>query len=112
MAPEFLEHRIFTEKSDIYSFGIMMYEIFRPSSDYSGSSALTPYPNLQLVQISYQVINEGLRPDLTVFNRPDLGHLSEGVIPLMQQCWSSNADERPTARELVKMLNEQLKKTN
>ena len=46
MAPEFLEHRIFTEKSDVYSFGIMMYEIFRLLSVVTSLTALTPYPNL------------------------------------------------------------------
>ena len=106
MAPEFLEHRIFTEKSDIYSFGVMMYEIFRPYSDITGSAALTPYPHLQLVQISYQVINEGLRPDLHVFSHgPDQERLNQGVIPLMKQCWSANAEERPKARDLVKALS-------
>ena len=103
MAPEFLEHRIFTEKSDVYSFGILMYEIFRPYTD-STASVASPYPNLQLVQISYQVVNEGLRPDLGVFKRQDLSLLGQQIIPLMKQCWSSNVDDRPKARDLVKRL--------
>ena len=28
MAPEFIEQKVFTTKSDIYSFGIFMYEVF------------------------------------------------------------------------------------
>jgi len=28
MAPEFLEHKVFSEKSDIFSFGIFLYEVF------------------------------------------------------------------------------------
>ena len=71
MAPEFLEHRIFTEQSDIYSFGILMFEVFRPYNEAKGNTsivqaAVSPYPDLQLVQISYQVVNEGLRPNVDV----------------------------------------------
>jgi serine/threonine protein kinase len=37
MAPEFMERKIFTEKSEVYSFAILMFEIL---------SEEKPYPDL------------------------------------------------------------------
>ena len=36
MAPEFLEHKVFSDKSDIYSFGILLYEVFKPLVSKTG----------------------------------------------------------------------------
>jgi len=52
MAPEFLDQKIFSTQSDIYSFGIFMYEVF-----YCNKAMSNPYGDLQGVQIMYQVIN-------------------------------------------------------
>lgn len=60
MAPEFLENKNvhFTEKTEVYSFGVLLWEIFSdPKLAREG-----PYPNLQPVQILFQVLNNGLRP--------------------------------------------------
>jgi len=40
MAPEFIEHKSFTAKSEVYSFGMLMYELFLMKDS-------TPYGNLQ-----------------------------------------------------------------
>jgi len=55
MAPEFLNDKIFSLKSDVYSFGILLWEIMTEQE---------PYPELQPVQVLFQVINNGLRPDI------------------------------------------------
>jgi len=44
MAPEFLELKIFTEKSEVYSFAILMFEIL---------SEEAPYPDLNEMQIYF-----------------------------------------------------------
>ena len=62
MAPEFLENKnvIFTEKTEVYSFGVLLWEIFSdPKLVREG-----PYPNMQPVQILFQVVNNGLRPKI------------------------------------------------
>jgi serine/threonine protein kinase len=70
MAPEFIDKRNFTQQSDIYSFGILLYEIFYPIKKENGKwqKNISPYQNLQAVQIMYQVVNDGLRPNLEIFN--------------------------------------------
>ena len=44
MAPEFLEQKRFTEKSEVYSFAILMFEIL---------SEEAPYPDLNEMQIYF-----------------------------------------------------------
>lgn len=60
MAPEFLENKNvrFTEKTEVFSLGVLLWEIFSDPR----RAKLGPYPNMQPVQILFQVINDGLRP--------------------------------------------------
>lgn len=70
MAPEFLDRGCFTERSDIFSFGIMLYELFNPlTSQANVHRNSQPYPDLQAVQIMYQVVNESLRPNIDELKR-------------------------------------------
>ena len=48
MSPEFSSQKIFTHKSDVYSYGILLWEIFTESE---------PYADLHPVQILFQVNN-------------------------------------------------------
>jgi len=61
------------------------------------------------VQISYQVVNEGLRPNLGIFGKEG-GQEMGAVIQLMKKCWSAKPEERPKSLELVNRLNDILKK--
>ncbi|CAB4416048.1 unnamed protein product [Rhizophagus irregularis] len=94
MAPELLRDKPYTQASDIYSFGIIMWEL---------SSGHRPFPNiphdLDLVfQICY-----GSRPEI-VEGTP------ECYKELMQQCWHKNPNERPSitniVREIEKWMND------
>ena len=60
MAPEYLENKniSYNAKTEVYSFGVLLWEIF---SDYR-LTRMGPYPNLQPVQILFQVLNNGIRP--------------------------------------------------
>ena len=77
MAPEFLENKNvhFTEKTEVFSFGVLLWEIFSdPKLAREG-----PYPNLQPVQILFQVLNNGLRPKIVRSSANSLGALASGV---------------------------------
>ena len=77
MAPEvFTETASVGAKTDIYSFGIVMFEIMTETLPYSG---------FDIDQIAYRVVNMQQRPDdfRSVVYKPD----RDKLIQLMQQCW-------------------------
>uniref|UniRef100_U9TVW4 Protein kinase domain-containing protein n=2 Tax=Rhizophagus irregularis TaxID=588596 RepID=U9TVW4_RHIID len=84
VAPEVLRGKSYTKASDIYSFGIIMWEMT------SGVSAFYNIPhNLEL---SLEIC-KGKRPEIL-----------EGTIPeyveIMKRCWDNDPKKRPTAEEL------------
>jgi serine/threonine protein kinase len=89
MPPEALEFK-YTPKSDIYSFGIMMWVLL--------TGKLQVYdPNIK--DLLVEVVINGLRPVVPSDNK-DLAYKN-----LMQKCWSRNPKDRPTARDLLSYVN-------
>src|SRR5581483_11076703 len=84
VSPEIFQGQKYTKSSDIYSFGMIMWELMtgrRPFWDQNHDTEL-------IIKIS-----DGNRPPI-VTNAP------EGYIKLMQKCWCSDPKKRPTASEL------------
>ncbi|XP_055335847.1 vascular endothelial growth factor receptor 1-like isoform X2 [Paramacrobiotus metropolitanus] len=92
MAPESLQDRIFTEKTDVWSFGIVIWEMF--------SFGKVPYHDT-FRQIALQeftsALHEGLRP-VAPPNCP------EEVCKIMEQCWRYDAAQRPSFTSLVQTI--------
>lgn len=89
MAPEALYDRIFTCESDVWSFGILMWEIMT----LGGS----PYPTIPYEKL-YQKLKEGHR-----MAKPD--HCPMNMYLLMRDCWMDDPDERPSFAEIAKLLD-------
>jgi serine/threonine protein kinase len=84
MAPEIFKGQKYTMASDIYSFGMIMWEFMtarRPFWDRNHDIEL-------IIDIC-----DGIRPPI-VTNAP------EGYIELMKECWHSDPDKRPQATDL------------
>ena len=83
-APESLEREVFSEQSDVWSFGVLMYEIW--------SNGAVPYEDLteKLVWIS---VTGGLR-------LPKPKDCPDSVYKIMQSCWAE-ADQRPLFKVIV-----------
>ena len=88
MAPEFLDENPFSEASDVYSFAIVMWEIW---------SRQIPWGGLQPMVIMRKVIDKGERPPVPAGMPADLRDL-------MCRCWADKADDRPTFSEIATLL--------
>ncbi|CAI2185424.1 7417_t:CDS:1, partial [Funneliformis geosporum] len=90
VAPEIFEGKKYTMASDVYSFGMIMWEFMngrRPFCDKKHDAEL-------IVEIC-----DGLRPSI-VTNAPI------GYIELMRECWDHDPLKRPVAAEITKRIND------
>ncbi|XP_076483802.1 tyrosine kinase receptor Cad96Ca-like [Bombus vancouverensis nearcticus] len=87
MAPESLYDNIFSVKSDIWSFGVLIWEIVTLGS--------TPYPGLAAAEVMRR-IKEGYRLD-----RPE--HCKRELYNIMYYCWDKDPACRPSFGELVSL---------
>jgi len=96
MAPEILLGKPKSTASDIYAFGIVMWEFS------SGQVALYDYRNYDLSVFKQRIIRDELRPK-PVLGTPDC------YVNLMEHCWAVDPDDRPTAEEVLYTLLEFIK---
>ena len=89
MAPELLEDNVFDEKSDVYSYGILLWEI------YDGG---IPWRGLQPMQIMRKVVDKRGRPRLPSSMPDDLRTLTE-------QCWAPAPNDRPDFQTIASHLH-------
>lgn len=96
VAPEIFRGDPYTERVDVYSFGIVLWELF---------SFTKPYKDQDAMELPFQVAKKGLRP-------PMLLHCPPSLNELMTKCWEDRQELRPTMQELLDLLegpvNEQL----
>ena len=71
MAPEVIGGQTYTEKADVFSYGIILWEI---------SSREPPYRNISGQQVSVEVLNNDLRPTIPK-------KTPENFAKLMRKCW-------------------------
>lgn len=88
MAPEMIQHRPYDHKVDVYSFGIVLWELI---------TGMLPFTNMTAVQAAFAVVNKGARPVIPQDCLPCLSHI-------MMRCWDANPEVRPPFTEIVCML--------
>lgn len=89
-APEVIFRRLYTKKSDVWSFAIVMWELY--------TCGYTPYYGLDKAQVEDMLrYNERL-------NFPEAS--CDEVVNLMASCWRRRPSDRPTFKQIVTRLKD------
>jgi serine/threonine protein kinase len=85
MAPESIATRIYSKKSDVWSFGIVVYEIV---------AQCEPHKNMNVLDVAVAIRDHGLTPKIPD-NCPSL------LREVMEMCWKKEPSERPVSSPSV-----------
>ena len=89
-SPEVLKYGKFSVKSDVWSFGVTLHEIF--------SYGTQPYLGLTNEEASQRVISG--------YRLPQPSQCPNEIYEIMRSCWHSNEAQRPNFREIFKGLKD------
>lgn len=89
MAPEVIAHQHYTHKCDVFSYGILLWELV--------SGGDIPYSGYTPLQAAVGVVQRGLRPTVPATCHPV-------VAQVMQYCWQPDPNARPEFEQIVELL--------
>ncbi|XP_008150427.2 macrophage colony-stimulating factor 1 receptor [Eptesicus fuscus] len=92
MAPESIFDCVYTVQSDVWSYGILLWEIF--------SLGLNPYPGILVNSKFYKLVKDGYQMAQPAF-------APKNIYSIMQACWSLEPTHRPTFQQICFLLQEQ-----
>ncbi|XP_068596156.1 vascular endothelial growth factor receptor 3 [Brachionichthys hirsutus] len=93
MAPESIFDKVYTSQSDVWSFGVLLWEIF--------SLGASPYPGVQIDEEFCKRLKDGVR-----MRSPETA--SPEIYGIMLACWQGEPKGRPTFPALVQILGDLL----
>uniref|UniRef100_A0A6Q2XR87 receptor protein-tyrosine kinase n=1 Tax=Esox lucius TaxID=8010 RepID=A0A6Q2XR87_ESOLU len=96
MAPESIFQNLYTTFSDVWSFGILLWEIF--------SLGGTPYPDIPMNEQFYTALKRGYR-------MPKPTHATDDIYDVMSKCWDEKCEKRPSFASLSHSIGELLTDT-
>ncbi|KAM0919189.1 hypothetical protein ACQ4PT_008385 [Festuca glaucescens] len=88
MAPEMMKHKPYGRKVDVYSFGLILWEMLTGS---------VPYEDLTPFQAAFAVFDKNVRPAIP-------SSCPAALRVLIEQCWALQADKRPEFWQIVQLL--------
>eukprot|EP01122_Echinamoeba_exundans_P007398 TRINITY_DN2269_c0_g2_i1.p1 TRINITY_DN2269_c0_g2~~TRINITY_DN2269_c0_g2_i1.p1 ORF type:complete len:1362 (+),score=209.72 TRINITY_DN2269_c0_g2_i1:1089-5174(+) len=99
MAPECIRDRQYSEKSDVWAWGVTIYELFMGD---------LPYPGMEMLEIALQVRDQGLTPEneLVAAGQSGQAFVPDWLMQILPLCWKQTPEERPTFSDLVAMVSQ------
>ncbi|XP_050267794.1 serine/threonine-protein kinase STY46-like isoform X7 [Quercus robur] len=94
MAPEVIEHKPYDHKVDVFSFGVLLWELL---------TGKLPYEQLSPLQAAVGVVQKGLRPIIPKQTPQKLGEL-------LERCWQQDPSSRPEFSEILEILQHMAKR--
>ncbi|XP_069753941.1 LOW QUALITY PROTEIN: platelet-derived growth factor receptor beta-like [Narcine bancroftii] len=86
MAPESIFNNLYTTLSDVWSYGVLLWEIFTLGGP--------PYPELPVNDQFYNAIRHGYR-------MPKPHYATDEIYTIMKKCWNDEFEKRPSFSTLV-----------
>ncbi|XP_056009649.1 vascular endothelial growth factor receptor 1-like isoform X2 [Ostrea edulis] len=91
MAIESLTHRLYTTKSDVWSYGIFLWELF--------SLGGSPYPGVEINEKFIGLLQDGYRME-----KPR--YASDEMYKVLQATWRDDPEDRPTFTQLASIMGD------
>ena len=89
MAPEVIAGFKYTEKADVFSFGVILWEL---------ATRKPPYYGIEGTEVSRRVVKEDMRPKISERESP------APFLDMMKKCWDRDQDKRPYFDEIITLL--------
>lgn len=89
MAPEVALRKPYTEKVDIYSFGVILWQL---------TSGEVPFATMKKDEYMARVVHNGYRLKVG-------SHVPSQLSDLIQSCWDVNPAKRPSCEEILFVLD-------
>uniref|UniRef100_A0A8C1SHW4 receptor protein-tyrosine kinase n=1 Tax=Cyprinus carpio TaxID=7962 RepID=A0A8C1SHW4_CYPCA len=89
MSPESIFECLYTVQSDVWSYGVLLWEIF--------SLGMSPYPNVVIDAQFYKMIKDG-------YHMPQPDFAPHEMYTIMQMCWSLEPTLRPTFANITELI--------
>lgn len=99
MAPEVIRHEPYNQKIDVYSYGVVIWELFACEIPFAG---MTP------IQAAFAVADKHLRPS-AVSEYAKAMPIPVGWMALITRCWHPSPHFRPRFKDIVEALDQMQK---
>jgi len=86
---------VYSERSDVWSYSIVVWEIFKQRLIYSDEHGNLPFSSAQQY---YDFLESG--------GLPPVDGIPDAIANVLKQCWKFRSDERPTFQELLPLIRQ------